>query len=569
MVQGQKKGPKVGLTLKIIGIIAVSELIIALVALIVALNGASKTLTDTTKNYMKDVANSYGETLDMDLQINPEYLTAEDVKEDRDTYTETGINGLETSYGYIVDSQGIMRVHPTAEKVGQPVTNDQVKALIARIAAGEDLSCENAVMEYTFKGVQKYAAYYVCKDNAAILVIGADRSEVLNEIGTAQRNAIIVTILFIFVSTAVISYLLGVMLKPLVRTIDNTVNMAKGDMTKESQAGKLNGKDEVYELVGAYNSLKNKLTEIVTAINAHTDNLDKNGDKLTDTVEVVSDSVNGILVAIEEVANGATSQAQNTEDCSQALDSLGDVIDNLKAQIDNLIKCTEACTNTTAGAKASMSSLVEINQKTKEDIDSIVTQSNSTVMACSEINSFVATINEIASRTSLLSLNASIEAARAGEAGRGFAVVANEIKSLSEQSSQATDEIYKIVGKLTAEIENTAKLAGDLNESANEQMKTLSDTTEEFNGVDAMVQEIDQVAAQITSEVEVVTDVRNNIETQVVSLSALAGENAASCEETTASMSQIMIQVEGLTEVAEKVKEIGDNLAIEMEFFKQ
>ncbi len=564
-----KKVFKLGLVPKVVAIMVIAMSLSTFITVNSALNSAAETLQAQTMDYLLDVTKAYGELLDADLLNYEDYLYSYDTKMDRMTYTQCGISELESSYGYIVDRDGIMQVHPTESKIGEPVTNDTIKKVIADIQAGKGMARKSEVVQYNFKGVDKYAAYYVSFDTQAVLVIGADKEEVLEEIESTRNRTYAISVIILIIGVAVVATVLSVLLKPLVKTVVNTTNMSDGDISVDSSKGVLNGNDEVSQLVTAYNNLKNKLGDIVGVINSNASNMNTNGQELVETVGSVQESINDVLTAIDEIAQGATSQAQDTEECTRSLCSLDDAIVALGNQINNLKKAAVDANNSAVNAMNSMNTLVGINNKTKEDIDVIVAQSNSTAAACSEINNFVDTINEIASQTSLLSLNASIEAARAGESGRGFAVVAGEIQKLSDQSASAAQEVQKIVESLTSEIENTAKLANNLGDSATLQLSTLSATSGEFDKVNAGVKAIDSAAEQIASEVVVVTKAKDDISGQITSLSALAQENAASSEETTASATLIHESVDGLNSLAERIQDISNELVEEMKFFKQ
>ena len=102
-------------------------------------------------------------------------------------FKDVRIKGAASSYAYITDAQGIMLYHPTADKIGQSVENEVVKGLVGEISQGR--IPEPAIITYNFKGVEKYASYYVGGNGNYILVITADESEIFSKVNMMVRRS--------------------------------------------------------------------------------------------------------------------------------------------------------------------------------------------------------------------------------------------------------------------------------------------------------------------------------------------------------------------------------------------
>ena len=154
---------------------------------------------------------------------------------------------------------------------------------------------------------------------------------------------------------------------------------------------------------------------------------------------------------------------------------------------------------------------------------------------CSEqIRTIIGAIEDIASQTNLLSLNASIEAARAGEAGRGFAVVADQIRKLAEESAQAAGNTKKLIETTVVAVEKGIDIAGETANDMKAVMESTKVATEKMNMISKLLEE----------EVLHIQE----INTTVSSISEVVNSNSAASQETAAVSEEQINQVELMME---------------------
>ena len=174
------------------------------------------------------------------------------------------------------------------------------------------------------------------------------------------------------------------------------------------------------------------------------------------------------------------------------------------------------------------------NQKMQELKEAIAE-----ISACSEqIGTIIGTIEDIASQTNLLSLNAAIEAARAGEAGKGFAVVAEQVKNLANESAKAAGRTTELIETTVTAMQKGITIADETSENMKEVMKSTTVATEK----------IGQIVEMLEQNVEKMHNVNDSIE----QVSSVVDNNSATSEETAAVSEAQKRQVEAMVEMMNK-----------------
>ncbi|MDE5863763.1 MAG: methyl-accepting chemotaxis protein, partial [Lachnospiraceae bacterium] len=272
--------------------------------------------------------------------------------------------------------------------------------------------------------------------------------------------------------------------------------------------------------------------------------------------------------AVNDIANGASSQADETQEATGNVIVIGDMVKDTGKTVDELMVSAKQMQSANENAQRILAELREINRQSDEYIDVIAKQTEVTNESALKIGEATRLITDIASETNLLSLNASIEAARAGEQGRGFAVVASEIQKLAEQSTESAERIQQIIDMLLLDSEKAVKTMTQVKEIIGLQTEHIIRTDNAFTeireGVSASLAGMQIISAK-TKEMD---QARVNVVDVVNNLTSIAEENAAATEETSASVVEVASIVNDIAEKAQGLNSIAEELEEKIGIFQ-
>lgn len=344
--------------------------------------------------------------------------------------------------------------------------------------------------------------------------------------------------------------------------------VAKGKLNVELNEAALKRKDEVGNISNAIMQLKTELTEIIVNIKEQSKALNDSSADLSEKAVTVSQHIVQVERAVEEIAQGAGGQAQETQSATENIIVMGNMIEEAANDIDAMNENAKLIKELGETAVDTLHDLQKINRKTTESIDIIYEQTNTTNTSAQKIKEATALITDIAEETNLLSLNASIEAARAGEQGRGFAVVAAQIQKLAEQSNESARQIEEIINSLLSDSEKAVGTMEEVKEIMARQNQNVVKTDEQVNQVLGQVEESIKAIGRVAEKTNKINEARVSVTDTVQNLTAVAEENAASTQESSASVNQVSEIIQSIAESAKQLKNIATELDKDMELFE-
>ena len=548
-------------------------LVIAMIALTALMNifmsvpQMKKDVNRITKNYMKDMAILAGNNIDAEMG----YMGAEQIltpEELAKSVADIKVSGMESSYAYVVSADGIMLYHPTADKIGQPVENAAVKQVLGELSKGNKLAPD--VIVYDFKGVIKYASYYIGENSDYIVIVTADQDEAMESVNEMTINSVMSGVVALVICGLIGLFFSFIIVKPIIHATNMVAKLADLDFTDKDHLQKTmdKKKDETGVMGKAIGVLRTELADAIRNITGQSRKLYEAASTMNSSAAQTVESVEQVEKAISEIAQGATSQAQETQTATENVIVMGNMIEEAGKEVESLRENAGAMRDAGNRAMEILEELGKINQNTKEAIGIIYEQTNTTNTSVLKIKEATDMITDIAEETNLLSLNASIEAARAGEQGRGFAVVAGQIQKLAEQSNESARQIEEIITSLLVDSGKAVDTMEAVKEIMHQQNENVLKTDEQVRQVIGQVDESIAAIGRIAEQSDKLNESRIVITDTVQNLTAVAEENAASTQESAASITQVGELIRDIAEIAEEQKKIAVKLKESMEVFE-
>lgn len=550
---------------KLVATIILTVVITIAISLCFIIPSTRSALSALTKDYMKDMAVSYGTLLENDLKnAKNQTMTAD---QDAALLKGVGVQDAKSSYAYLVSSDGTMLYHPKAEKIGKPVENSVVKGLVAGLKNGTVPDPD--VITYLFDGEMKYASYYITQTNHEILVITADQSDILSPVAGITRLSMLAALLAALVAI-IIGFISARTITSPIRELTRIIGKIAGlDFRKDSSLIALSGRGgEVGDMSMAVENLSEQIAKVVGEVIAQSSSLSAASIELDRSAENTALSVEQVEKAVNEIAQGATSQAQETQKATENVIVIGNIVEETNVEVKKLMQNAQSMLETGKQADATLQELGQINEKAGSAIQVIYEQTNNTNSSAMKIREVTTLITSIAEEINLLSLNASIEAARAGEQGRGFAVVASQIQKLAEQSNTSATQIEEIISVLISDSEKAVQTMNEVKEIIATQNEHVGQTQNNFDSVKKGIASSTSGIEVISARVNKLDEARVAVVDVVQNLTAIAEENAASTEETSASVTQVGTIITGMAENAGKLEKIAVSLEEMMQQFQ-
>lgn len=546
---------------KIIVMVILAVIVSNVICMVFILESSKKQITDSTKHTMVDVINTTSKIVENEISnADTEDL---DYDEYAKSLSDVKLEGMDSSYVYVVKNDGTMLYHPTKEKVGQPVENAVIKGVVQQFQDGKKPG--TTVVEYDFNGTTKYSAYTIL-NNENILVLTADESEALAGITTVTGVAVGIIAIVVLIAI-IISFIMGRrLMRPLVKVSTIIEDVANGNIEADFSVVK-ESNDEIGLIIEKMKELTQSLGSIVGKIRNSSDTMSSNSYELNDTSSQTLAANNEISKAVEDVAEGSTGMAASISKINENLLEMSNETKDINASVDEIKNQTVAVQDSSKIMNDKIKSMQDSSHKMDEGISAISKRIETVNTTVDKVSNIVSVIEEISSETNLLSLNASIEAARAGDAGKGFAVVAQEIRVLSDNTNTELENIKQIISSLVEECRYCVQASGTIVEDNAKQKEEIKAVLDEFGSLDEQIQKTAEKADEIEELVTAMIELNDDITKSSNSLTDVSAANAAATEEMNANIEELNAMMNGVSEMAGQMNDESDGLKEALSFF--
>ncbi|MBE8578593.1 methyl-accepting chemotaxis protein [Vibrio sp. OPT18] len=439
----------------------------------------------------------------------------------------------ESGIVFLVDHQGIIKVHPNKNLIGQSL--DSVGIDSSQLLGSQQTIVHEGV-------VDRHPQILGSKAMPGIgwtLITQIPKQEVLSELNGFSQTIIFMALLIAAIYTPIAAWATNKLLLPFVEVAELLQQIGKGggDLTLRLDDSR---HDEIGQIAKGYNQFVQYLSDLLKDVS-------NSGLQISESIQ----SVDRMAQSMEQDIKQQTSQIEQVATAIHEMGASSDEIaQNANGAADSAKHAASAINIGQKSVTITSESIEHMNQQL-DDTTAIV---NQLAQDASSIDTVLDVISGVSEQTNLLALNAAIEAARAGEQGRGFAVVADEVRTLASRSQASTEEIRAIIEKLqhrtqqaVAAIETSTTLGSNCQVEASNSELQLSSISQSVNEMNAM-------NIQIASATGQQSNVINEISPHISGISEIARESDNMIEKTAQECQHLRAKAMHLTSLVSQFK---------------
>ncbi|MDR1306951.1 MAG: methyl-accepting chemotaxis protein [Treponema sp.] len=403
-----------------------------------------------------------------------------------------------TGRAVMYSNGGIIAAHYNPDQVGRKITDNESVAILGQQAVDDTLETLKSGKPNSGQNhgrIFESSPFYVGDVKTAWTILtSVPEDAVFAAVNQLTRIAVVIVAVAVIITAAIIFFVAGSIARPIVnvaRTLKD-ISEGEGDLTKTIP---VQGNDEIAELSAYFNKTLEKIKTLVVTIKKQAAALLDIGNELAGNMTETAAAVNEITSNIQSIKGQVISQSASVTETNATMEQITVNIDKLNGHVENQTASVAKSSSAIEEMIANINSVTQTLLKNAESVRELLDSSDVGRTGLQEVAADIqeiareseglleinAVMENIASQTNLLSMNAAIEAAHAGEAGKGFAVVADEIRKLAESSGEQSKTIGSVLKKIKESIDkitrSTDSVLGKF-EAIDGGVKTVSEQTE-------------------------------------------------------------------------------------------
>jgi len=427
------------------------------------------------------------------------------------------------------------------------------------------------------------------------IMVGSKISFIMKEVNSMKHFTVILAIIALVVAAVIIYFVLGSMTAPIVRVSETLkdISEGEGDLTKSIA---VSSNDEVGDLALYFNKTMEKIKNLVIAIKNEGKELTDISNDLASNMTETAAAVNEITANIQSIKTRVISQSASVTETNATMEQVVANINKLNGHVENqgrnvsqassaieeMVANINSVTNTLVTNATNVKALREASEVGKTGLQEVASDIQEISRESEGLLEINAVMENIASQTNLLSMNAAIEAAHAGEAGKGFAVVADEIRKLAESSSEQSKTIGTVLKKIAESIKKITDSTDNVLkrfEAIDSSVRTVSDQEENIrNAMEEQGEGSKQVLGSVSTMNELTRQVKTGSEEMLEgskevmhesqNLERVTQEITGGMNEMATGADQVNVAVNNVSMLSTKTTEGINNLMREVSRFK-
>jgi len=500
-----------------------------------------------------------------------------------------------TGYAYVLGQDGVLLIHPNL--AGQNVL--EMTDAGGRFIFKEILSIKDGKITYSWRNPEeakpreKFAYFAYLPELDWTIAISSYTEEYFGSLATIR--------LLIVIGVAVITSFIMLIVLLLSRSIATTIKgmntaftrLAQGDLTYRTGLG---SRDELGDMAAAFNQTAENLRKLVISIKQQANSMSDIGLDLSSNMNETATSINQISANIQSVKNQTTSQssivgetksgmdriAQNITKLDSHIEHQGESVTESSSAIEEMLANIAAVTQTLVKSAENVNELAAASEEGRSDLTTVSTSIREVAKESEGLLEISEVIQNIASQTNLLSMNAAIEAAHAGDSGKGFAVVADEIRKLAESSGdqaktvstsltkikEAMDKITEATDAVLLKFEDIDSRIRTVSERESGMRNSMDEQGLASKEILSAIGRLNDITIQVKSGSDEMLAGSREVMQKSGNLGRITEEVSGSINEMASGAQEISVAVNTVNDISQHNRESIDALLVEVDMFR-